>query len=114
MPASLPGRSTKRREGPPGGPRGSADPVRDLRRQQNALVRGSWPRTGPAWGASLLDSPQPGRQQRMSAARVPQAPYSFAGLERRTFLGAITVGLLAAPLAVDGQQAGKVHRIGWI
>jgi putative ABC transport system substrate-binding protein len=50
----------------------------------------------------------------MSAARVPQAPYSFAGLERRTFLGAITVGLLAAPLAVDGQQAGKVHRIGWI
>jgi hypothetical protein len=70
----------------PRGPRGSGDPAGDLRRQQNPRVRASWPRAGLAWGASLLDSPQPGRQQRMTAARVPQAPSSFAPdavMERR-------------------------------
>jgi putative ABC transport system substrate-binding protein len=35
-------------------------------------------------------------------------------LNRRRFLGAVSVSLLAAPLAVDGQQAGKVWRIGWV
>jgi putative tryptophan/tyrosine transport system substrate-binding protein len=33
-------------------------------------------------------------------------------MERRTFLGVIAGGLLAAPLAAEAQQAGKVHRIG--
>jgi len=33
-------------------------------------------------------------------------------LDRRTFLGALTGSLLAAPLAAAGQQAGKVWRIG--
>ena len=33
-------------------------------------------------------------------------------MERRTFLGMIAGGLLAAPLAVGAQQAGKVWRIG--
>jgi putative ABC transport system substrate-binding protein len=33
-------------------------------------------------------------------------------VERRVFLGALTGGLLAAPLAAEGQQAGKVFRIG--
>jgi putative ABC transport system substrate-binding protein len=33
-------------------------------------------------------------------------------MERRTFLGLITGGLLAAPLAAEAQQAGKVYRIG--
>ena len=33
-------------------------------------------------------------------------------MDRRTFLGAVTGGLLAAPLASEGQQPGKVPRIG--
>jgi putative ABC transport system substrate-binding protein len=33
-------------------------------------------------------------------------------IERRTFLGVIAGGLLAAPLAAEAQQAGKVARIG--
>ena len=35
-------------------------------------------------------------------------------LTRRVFLGSLTGGLLAAPLAAEGQQAGKVHRIGYL
>jgi len=33
-------------------------------------------------------------------------------VERRAFLGAVAGGLLAAPLAAEAQQAGKVFRIG--
>jgi len=33
-------------------------------------------------------------------------------VERRAFLGTLTMGLLAAPLAAEAQQAGKVWRIG--
>jgi putative ABC transport system substrate-binding protein len=33
-------------------------------------------------------------------------------MDRRAFLGALTGGLLAAPLAAEAQQAGKVWRIG--
>ena len=33
-------------------------------------------------------------------------------IDRRTFISGITVGLLAAPLAVAAQQPGKVYRIG--
>ena len=33
-------------------------------------------------------------------------------MNRRAFIGAMTGGLLAAPLAAEGQQAGKVYRIG--
>jgi putative ABC transport system substrate-binding protein len=35
-------------------------------------------------------------------------------LDRRTFIGVVTVGLLAAPLAVVAQQQGKVARIGYL
>ena len=35
-------------------------------------------------------------------------------MNRRAFITGITGGLLAAPLAAEGQQAGKVHRIGVI
>ncbi len=35
-------------------------------------------------------------------------------MERRTFLLLATGGLLAAPLAAEGQQAGKVPRIGFL
>jgi putative ABC transport system substrate-binding protein len=33
-------------------------------------------------------------------------------MNRRTFIGSLTGGLLAAPLGAEGQQAGKVPRIG--
>jgi ABC-type uncharacterized transport system substrate-binding protein len=33
-------------------------------------------------------------------------------VNRRTFVGTLALGLLAAPLAVEAQQAGKVVRIG--
>jgi putative ABC transport system substrate-binding protein len=35
-------------------------------------------------------------------------------MDRRTFIGTLTLGLLAAPLAADAQQAAKVARIGWL
>jgi putative ABC transport system substrate-binding protein len=35
-------------------------------------------------------------------------------MDRRAFLGTLTAGLLAAPLAAEAQQAGKVYRIGWL
>jgi hypothetical protein len=33
-------------------------------------------------------------------------------MERRTFLGMIAGGLLAAPFAAEGQQARRVWRVG--
>jgi len=35
-------------------------------------------------------------------------------MDRRTFLGIMAGGLLAAPLAIGAQQAGKVPRIGFL
>src|SRR5262245_12538175 len=35
-------------------------------------------------------------------------------MRRRACLGAVTSGLLAAPLAAEAQQAGKVYRIGFL
>ena len=35
-------------------------------------------------------------------------------MERRAFLGAVTSGLVAIPLAAGAQQAGKVWRIGYL
>src|SRR6266700_5542003 len=35
-------------------------------------------------------------------------------MHRRAFLGTVAGGLLAAPLAVEAQQAAKVARIGWL
>ena len=35
-------------------------------------------------------------------------------ISRRTFLATVSGGLLAAPLASQAQQAGKVWRIGWL
>jgi putative ABC transport system substrate-binding protein len=35
-------------------------------------------------------------------------------MDRRTFLGTLTSGLLAAPLAAEGQQTGKLWRIGYL
>src|SRR5262252_10093766 len=37
-----------------------------------------------------------------------------AGMDRRTFLGTISVAALAAPLAAEAQQAGRVYRIGML
>src|SRR6266702_8892300 len=35
-------------------------------------------------------------------------------MHRRAFLGTVAGGLLAAPLAVEAQQAAKAARIGWL
>jgi putative ABC transport system substrate-binding protein len=35
-------------------------------------------------------------------------------IDRRTFLGALVSGVLAAPLAAEAQPAGKVYRIGYL
>jgi putative ABC transport system substrate-binding protein len=35
-------------------------------------------------------------------------------MDRRAFVSGVTLGLLAAPLAAEGQQAGKVYRIGYL
>ena len=35
-------------------------------------------------------------------------------MDRRTFVGTLAGGLLAAPLAVGAQQTGKVSRVGWL
>ena len=35
-------------------------------------------------------------------------------IDRRAFITGITLGLLVAPLAAEGQQAGKVYRIGFL
>jgi putative ABC transport system substrate-binding protein len=35
-------------------------------------------------------------------------------MDRRAFISSITVGLLAAPLAAEGQQPGKVYKIGYL
>jgi hypothetical protein len=35
-------------------------------------------------------------------------------MDRRTFLGTLAGGMLAAPLAAGAQPAGKVYRIGWL
>jgi ABC-type uncharacterized transport system substrate-binding protein len=35
-------------------------------------------------------------------------------MDRRAFIGSLTGGLLAAPLAAEGQQAAKVPRIGYL
>ena len=34
-------------------------------------------------------------------------------MNRRAFF-TLTLGLVAAPLGAEGQQAGKVYRVGWL
>jgi hypothetical protein len=35
-------------------------------------------------------------------------------LDRRTFIGGVVGGILAAPLAAEAQHGGKVYRIGYL
>ena len=35
-------------------------------------------------------------------------------ITRRVFVGTLTGSLLAAPLAAESQQAGKVYRVGFL
>jgi putative tryptophan/tyrosine transport system substrate-binding protein len=35
-------------------------------------------------------------------------------MDRRTFIGAVAAGIIAAPLASFAQQSLKVHRVGWL
>src|SRR5258705_1263261 len=41
-------------------------------------------------------------------------PHGEGPLDRRTFIGTVASGLLAAPLAVEAQSVGKVWRIGYV
>ena len=42
-----------------------------------------------------------------------QPPY-HPDMDRRGFLLTSLAGALAAPLAAEGQQAGKTYRVGWL
>ena len=57
----------------------------------------------------------------MDPTRLPQVPYGprfgddvpqEPSMERRTFMSLVSAVLLAAPLAVEAQPAGKVYRVG--
>ena len=37
-----------------------------------------------------------------------------AVIDRRSFIGALALGLMATPLAAQAQQAGRVYRIGYL
>src|SRR5712691_7700660 len=61
----------------------------------------------------------------MDLARFPHAPYPLAPdsqtarptdplMERRTFMALVSGGLLAAPIAAEAQQAGKVFQVGFL
>jgi ABC-type uncharacterized transport system substrate-binding protein len=47
-------------------------------------------------------------------AMLQRADSGHRVMERRTFLGVIAGGLLAAPVAAEAQQARKVPRVGWM
>ena len=48
-----------------------------------------------------------------TASALPQEGSRNSGISRRTFVAAVTGGVLAAPLAAGAQQ-GNVRRIGWL
>ncbi len=59
----------------------------------------------------------------MDPTRLPQAPYGprfgdgvqhEPSMERRTFMALVAASVLAAPLAAEALQPGKVYRIGWL
>ena len=54
----------------------------------------------------------PSQAQGDERARSRESASDHREMERRTFLGALATGLLAAPLAAEGQPAGKVYRVG--
>src|SRR5438309_11688230 len=64
----------------------------------SALVRAR--RTGSGWRVALPNG----------TASRSVTPL----MDRRAFIGTLTGGLLAAPLAAEGQQTGKVPRVGWL
>jgi hypothetical protein len=63
---------------------------------RHRVVHGSSPRP-----PTLVDSLQDSEEDAMAAICSPEMP-------RRAFMGVITGGLLAAPLAAEAQPAGKV------
>src|ERR1700682_807355 len=76
-------------------------------------------------GPTLLDSPQPVRRASHGlgpvAPRLESASARLADrlredpvMKRRTFIGVIACGLLAAPPAAEAQPAGKVPRVGML
>src|SRR5262249_32067340 len=94
---AVPARRRLRRQDPQGrqarrSSRRAADQVRAGHQRQDC--QGPWPE------ASAVTPPARGSGDRI--------------VERREFLCAATSGLLAAPLAAEAQQAGKVWRVGFL
>src|SRR5260370_1366844 len=50
----------------------------------------------------------------MACRTAPMDSTCLPEMPRRAFLAIVAGGLLAAPLAAEGQQAGKVYRIGFL
>src|SRR6266478_4071017 len=48
----------------------------------------------------------------LCASSLPAAPPGDSVVDRRKFVSAVAVSLLAGPLAVEAQQAGRVYRLG--
>src|SRR5262245_32314240 len=71
----------------------------------------TFPTCVPIFFARLLPRLAPGGSMPILPASDRSATYP---VERRRFMAAIAGGLLAAPLAAEAQQPGKVYRIGWL
>jgi putative tryptophan/tyrosine transport system substrate-binding protein len=70
--------------------------------------------TAAPLASALVRAGWTGRGRRIALANWP-APGSVTSLlERRAFLATLGGGLLAAPLAAEAQQVGRVWRIGWL
>ena len=52
--------------------------------------------------------------ERVSRSGLASHPPHHPGMDRRRFLLTSLAGALAAPLAAEAQQAGKVPRIGFL
>ena len=70
-----------------------------------------------AAGATLLHHQPQDRQGSRAHDPAVAAPAGGSGdrvMDRRAFVSGITLGLLAAPLAAEAQQAATIHRIGFL
>ena len=50
----------------------------------------------------------------MACRTAPMDPTCLPEMPRRAFLAIVAGGLLAAPLAAEAQQPGKVFRVGFL
>ena len=103
---------------------------RDYRNEHNINATEGRKEGRSAIGDASVTPPRPlapRRWRRRGGGRCAEAPaecyarrdFDLLGrailvMERRTFLGVITGGLLAAPLVAEAEQAGKVWKIGFL